>query len=209
LCMALTLLVTSTSGQGELGSSTYDADLLIPVEGYPDNKIYLIASEDKDGETYYIARMDFPPEDNLGADLLLEWTWKLADGSDYSEHIVLNFPRVTAPNRRFSIIKVGKGLIDPSGETVKKMNVAWFTRTSKDNFWDTNQQNGPGGSNYNENEYWTWVREIVDSDFRFQNFDFILKRREPHNDQMTLRAGLYYYERCSQFDQVCLDAVKA
>lgn len=134
--------------------------------------------------------MDYPPDDNLGADLLIEWTWKLADGSDYSEHIVLNYPRVTNTNRGFTVSKVGRGLLDPSGEIVKEMNVEWFARTSKNNYWDPNQPDGPGGSNYNEDEYWTWVRELVDSDYRFQNFEFTLKRKEPANDLTKVRAGL-------------------
>lgn len=70
------------------------------------------------------------------------------------------------------------------------MNIDWFARTSRANFYDNNQADGPGGSNYNENEYWTWVREVVQADSRFQFLEFALKRKEPANDLTKIRVGL-------------------
>lgn len=150
--------------------------------------------------------MNFPPDDNLGADMLIQWTWKLSDGADYSEHVVVNFPKVTQqPSRQFSIVKVGTGLLDPSGEIVKQLNIDWFASTSSNNYFDKNQANGPSGSNFNEKDYWTWINDFVQTDARFQYMEFKLKRKEPANDNTKISVGFNYYDKCSEYDQQCIE----
>ena len=98
--------------------------------------------------------MDYPPGDDLNADVLIQWTWKLPDGTDYSEHAIVIFESVDTPNRQFYVSKIGMGLIDDSGEFTQDIPIFWQAKTNKNSFFEKEKSNGPSSNNFDLEKYY-------------------------------------------------------